>query len=297
MGISILISTYNYDCSALVDDLRHQCTDLGIAYEIIVGDDCSTDKTALGRCRSINSWDNCRLAESTENKGAAANRNALVSMSKYSWLIFLDSDAEVRDKDFIKNYIENKDKGEVVVGGLLHPTKCPNPEASLRYKYEVKADKKRSASIRSLDPYAKFTAFNIMVDRHVFDKVKFNENCKKYGYEDILFAFDLKKNGIKVAHIDNPMTHVGLDPNEVFLRKTETALRTLNSIEGGAHGMSNIENVVKKLEKLRLAWGARLFFNIFNTCLRRNLLSDSPSLTLFSLYKLGYLATLRKRQH
>ena len=45
--ISILIPVMNYDCSALVDDLYVQAERLrigaGVDYEIIVGDDASTD--------------------------------------------------------------------------------------------------------------------------------------------------------------------------------------------------------------------------------------------------------------
>ena len=37
--LSILIPTYNYDCTCLVRDLQTQAQRLGIGYEVIVADD------------------------------------------------------------------------------------------------------------------------------------------------------------------------------------------------------------------------------------------------------------------
>ena len=37
--LSILIPTYNYDCTQLVADLQQQAEQIGINYEIIVADD------------------------------------------------------------------------------------------------------------------------------------------------------------------------------------------------------------------------------------------------------------------
>ena len=39
--LSILIPTYNYDCSRLVSDLQRQAERMGIGYEVIVADDAS----------------------------------------------------------------------------------------------------------------------------------------------------------------------------------------------------------------------------------------------------------------
>ena len=39
--LSILIPTYNYDCSRLIRDLQAQAEQAGIDYEIIVADDAS----------------------------------------------------------------------------------------------------------------------------------------------------------------------------------------------------------------------------------------------------------------
>ncbi len=47
--LSILIPTYNFDCSKLCNDLHVQATKLGIEFEIRVYDDFSTKKfTSIG---------------------------------------------------------------------------------------------------------------------------------------------------------------------------------------------------------------------------------------------------------
>ena len=45
--ISILIPVYNNSCDRLVSDLHKQAEALGIEFEIIVMDDCSTDDSQL----------------------------------------------------------------------------------------------------------------------------------------------------------------------------------------------------------------------------------------------------------
>lgn len=52
--LSILIPTYNFDCSAFVQVLSDQAEALHIPYEIIVCDDGSTDETSKIGNRTIN---------------------------------------------------------------------------------------------------------------------------------------------------------------------------------------------------------------------------------------------------
>ena len=47
MQLSILIPTFNCDCSTLVRDLRRKCEAWGGTFEIIVGDDASSNPQPL----------------------------------------------------------------------------------------------------------------------------------------------------------------------------------------------------------------------------------------------------------
>jgi glycosyltransferase involved in cell wall biosynthesis len=61
--LSILIPTYNYDCTHLVSDLHQQADLLGIDYEIIVADDASPISLYKEKNREINALPHCRLIE------------------------------------------------------------------------------------------------------------------------------------------------------------------------------------------------------------------------------------------
>ena len=43
-SLSILLPTYNCDCTALISELQRQCVAEGTNFEIIVADDASPDK-------------------------------------------------------------------------------------------------------------------------------------------------------------------------------------------------------------------------------------------------------------
>ena len=90
--ISILIPTYNFDCSAFVHELATQADALGVAYEIIVCDDGSPDEKSKVGNRVINNWPHCRFVELARNGGLARNRNHLGTLARYDYLLFLDSD-------------------------------------------------------------------------------------------------------------------------------------------------------------------------------------------------------------
>ena len=74
MKLSVLIPTYNYDCSRLVHQLQQQLPQDG---EIIVGDDCSTDEEIIQRNNDVTSLPGCRIFRANQNLGRAAIRNAL----------------------------------------------------------------------------------------------------------------------------------------------------------------------------------------------------------------------------
>jgi hypothetical protein len=53
--LSILIPTFNDDCTTLVENMVHQASSLNaIDWEIIVGDDVSTNQAVVDANRSIN---------------------------------------------------------------------------------------------------------------------------------------------------------------------------------------------------------------------------------------------------
>jgi glycosyltransferase involved in cell wall biosynthesis len=291
--LSILVPTYNYDCTQLVRDLHAQAECLAIEYEIIVADDASPISAIKGKNRAINDILHCRFVELPENVGRARIRNRLADEAQGEWLLFMDADAEVISNTFIADYLRHSD-ADVVCGGLCHAEVLSSPEVSLRYAYEKRADKKRAARYRAKNPFGQFTPFNFMIRRSVFQDIRFDESIVGYGHEDTLFGIMLERRGVAMRHIDNPLRHVGLERNELFLEKTRSALRNLALLEDAMQGYSSLLKLYGVLRGLRLDGCVARWFVRREALLTHRLMSPAPSLPLFFAYKLGYYCSLKR---
>ncbi len=246
--LSICIPRYNYDPSRLIAQLRAQIH--GEA-EIIVIDDASTETLPVPACD--------QFIQLEKNIGRAAIRNRFLQYATYDWLIFLDNDVELIDKDFVNRYLDLL-PGRTAEGraerSVQHPTFSPTPSESfspesfrlviyggrtysptppdlqhmLRWKYGKHIESK-PANQRSKDPYISFQTNNFLVHRSVLTEFPFDESLKDYGYEDLLFAEQLRKQNIPIIHIDNPVLNIHLESNERFLELTKMAMRNLNVIQ------------------------------------------------------------------
>lgn len=292
MRLSILIPTHNYDCSRLVYDLETQLSDDD---EIIVGNDCSTDKSIVAKLNEIGNSGKSRLYTPSENQhplGRAAIRNALAREAKGEWLLFIDADAEVRSKTFIEDYLSATKIAPVICGGTGNLPECPSPECRLRYDYEVEAEKRLTVERRREFPYAQLTTFNFLIRRDIFLSIEFDEKIREYGYEDTCFGFELKERGIAIHHIDNKLIHLGIEPSTVYLAKIETALRSLAKLEPEQRRQIRLSAFAMKLERYCLLGLVRCVFRLTKKLLRANLLGKHPNQKLFTFYKLGYYADL-----
>ena len=318
--LSILIPTYDFVCYPLVLALHEQAETLGIDYEILVAEDGSKQQDRVVANLKINELPHCRHLRRTENVGRAAIRNILADEAQGEWLLFLDCDAKVEKPDFLATYlaaasaespeppceqeepndtqaeraVPRRSNAPVIVGGLYHATTCADPTRALRFRYEHEADKSRSAAQRSLKPYMEFSTFNFMIRSDIFHGLRFDEQCREYGYEDVLFGIALQHRGIGILHIDNALLHTGLDTNAQHLTKTETALRTLAGITPDLRECSRVHRLFARLKRYALAPLLRFTYRLCGKCLRRHLeKSAQPSLRLFAFYKLIYYASLR----
>ncbi len=291
--LSILIPTYNYDCTQLVLELHRQATSASIDYEIIVADDASPMDKYKKVNRTVNSLPHCRFIELGTNVGRARIRNLLADEAQGEWLLFMDCDAEVINKEFITNYLSHTD-AEVICGGLRHADELPSTEVSLRYIYEKRADKHRAACYRTRRPYEHFTPFNFMIRHTTFQSIRFDERLTEYGHEDTLFGIALSKKRANIRHIDNALLHTGLESNETFLKKTRAALNNLSTMEQAMQGHSALLRAYNLLRTIGLSHHFGRWFARKEQVLTYRLMSSTPSLYLFFVYKLGYYCHLRQ---
>ena len=290
--ISILIPTYNHVCVDLVSTLQQQASQLPISYEIIVADDGSTLPSTIKANRAINDYTNSRYIERPENAGRAAIRNYLAEKATMPWVLFIDSDMVVRHPDFLRRYVDTPDEEAVWDGGICVGGDAYELKHNLRYQYERANEHLHTAERRQQEPYRDFHTANFMAPRQLMRQYPFDLRFRHYGYEDVLFGMTLESHRIAIHHIDNPLSFEVFEDNEQFLNKTEEGLRTLHTfrqeLKAGSRLLQRVELLGWLMPLLRL-------YHRATKKLERRILLRHPSLFLFSLYRLGYYATLTDR--
>ncbi|MBQ9356311.1 MAG: glycosyltransferase family 2 protein [Prevotella sp.] len=283
--LSILIPTYNGDCRELVAELSAQATAIsGLDYEIIVADDGSPDRTKVELCREVERHPRCRFIDRGTNVGRAAIRNFLAREATKEWLLFIDCDMSIISSYFLVSYLEAG--GDVVYGG--YRVKKSDKSWCLRYKYEWATQNEHTAGQRRKRPYQHFHTCNFLVSRKVMLAHPFNENFRKYGYEDVLFGRHLREADIAINHQENPLGFLTFEDNDSFVSKTEEGLRTLHQFRNELRGYSQMLTFVEGIHLGAVRWLIRLWHRLFGKLERRNLCGKHPSLRIFKLYKLGY---------
>lgn len=297
--LSICIPIYNISVAALTEAISEQASRLGLPYEILLLDDGSETgwkdhNRMLARLPGVN------YTELPENIGRAAIRNMLSQNARYEYLIFLDADSMLVSKQFLSNYAAVMGQYDVVCGGTVYG---PHPPADdnqlLRYRYG-KQREEMSPSERQKRGFA-ITANNFMIKREVLLKVPFREEIRQYGHEDTVLGYDLHRQGIVIGQIDNPVEHTGLETSEIFLQKTELAIKNLWHIGTTLLPNQNfIQNSAllrarKTCDALNISRVLGSLYSLFAGSLRVHLTGRNPQIGLFQLYKFGFLCSLPRK--
>ena len=282
--LSVLIPTYNSNCSDLVFSVHGMLKQMNIPYEIIVADDGSTDEESVNSNRSIEKLENVKYIIRKENVGRACIRNFLAQQAQYKWLLFLDADVTIDRSRFIQKYLEQD--FDVILGGIIVVKRVKKLENNLRYIVESKYMESSTTAKRLRKQAKEFHTANFLVRKDIILKVPFNENFKHYGYEDVLFGKELNANGFHIHHINNPVTLIDFEENERFVEKTEESLRTLHEFKNELKGYSAL---------LKYAWlkpVLKPLYHIIGKLIRNNLAGNNPKVSLFNIYKLLYYCNL-----
>ena len=294
--LSILIPTYNYNAFPLVEELQNQAIEAGIAFEIIILDDGSTDEISLNENLKINTLENCSFEKNETNTGRAKFRNLLSKISKYNLLLFIDCDTFPKNKKFIALYVNGISvNNNIIFGGIAYKKTKPNQESLLRWKYGSSREE-ITVLERRKNPYKTTLVSNILIKKEVFDSVKFDERINQYGYEDLVFIQNLKTKDYPIYHIDNPIYHLNYETSIEFLEKTKKALESLKFIEE-TKILGTTETKIQKsyhfILKFKLNRIIIYLYRKFEFLAKKNLLSKKPSLLIFDLYKLAYFCVIK----
>ncbi len=295
--LSILIPIYNIDCTKLVNELHKQCVKSKVKFEILCFDDCS--KPEIKEKNQVLAFlFGVSYVELSENQGRAKIRNLLASNASNPYLLFIDADSKIPNKSYIRNYVLHLNTQLVIYGGRSYQKNKPGAKKMLHWLYGSQREA-LSAQKRNRSPHLNFLSNNFVVPAKIFAAHPFDPAHEGYGYEDTVFATELKKSGIPVGHIDNPLLHTGLENSEVFLKKTKNALDNLVQLFlNGSILDTRLILAHRRLKKFGLLNFLIRFIEKRMTFYEQNLLGTSPKLRYFDLWKLYYFTKkMNKSEH
>ncbi len=294
--LSICIPIYNFDVSLLVTELLKQIEITKHPAEIILIDDFSNNNFKEINRKNI---ENTIYIELDENIGRAKIRNLVLKYAKYDFLLFIDCDSQIVTSDIISKYLEIiKQNPSVVCGGSIYDKNKPSRNKLLRWKYGIQKES-QTQELRNKFPNKSFMTNNFLIKKQLFEKINFDESITKYGHEDTLFGYSLKKANIPVIHINNPLLNADIDTNVEYLNKTK-------------QGISNLVNILKIVEfdnefindisilafyyKIKpISNIIYIIFKIKKPFIHYLLSKGYVSLTMFNFYKLGlFIEKMRK---
>lgn len=300
MTISLLIPVKDYDIVALVYSMKSAIGKVPELQEILIGDDGSLPEYRE-KYRSLEG-EGVRVIVSEKNIGRASIRNRLAMEAKGDYLLFIDADTMLPStaEAYLKNWTQVAGQARVISGGILYRDSPPgDPDKFLRWKYGRMKEQKKAAD-RNKHPNAGFSTFNVLFERSVFSKIRFDEELRQYGHEDTLMGYQLAKAGIKILHVDNGLYHEGLESNKDYLTKTKLGIENLSHLYNRVTDKRSFSEAVRLLKLyniLEMARVTRILAGVFIKYRDRmeiRLDSNKISLRLFSFYKICMFCTYRE---
>jgi glycosyltransferase involved in cell wall biosynthesis len=219
--MSVVIPTLRDDPRPLIAILAVQAFACSAKIEIIVLDDGSGDLEFADAMQR--SFDQLPVPGTFlrlhKNGGRAAARNTLSEYAKGDYLLFLDSDTLPDEPTFLQNYlflIENGTRA-VINGGFSLK------QAATDKRYELHRNIAGSmdcmpADIRNKSPLRYSYGCNFLVPRSVALQYPFSAHYTGWGWEDQEWAVRVS-HAVPIWHIDNYVSHLGLDDVDTLLRK------------------------------------------------------------------------------
>jgi glycosyltransferase involved in cell wall biosynthesis len=221
--LSVLIPFLNDDPRRLIAALDKEAKALKRKVELVLLDDgAGDDELARKVGEAVQALKlPARLVQLPRNEGRSKGRNRLARHARAKRLLFLDSDMLPDAPDFLGRYLELIATSDppVAFGGFSVDQAPYRTEHRLHRKMALRSDC-APAKVRSLTPEKFVFTSNLLISREVFEAESFDEGFKGWGWEDVEWGVRVSRNH-PILHIDNPATHLGLDPAPIIAMKYE----------------------------------------------------------------------------
>ena len=223
---SIIIAAYNIEdyIERAIESVEKQTLQ---NLEVIVINDCSTDKTGEKILKLCSKYDNIIYLEHKENKKAGGARNTGLKIAQGEYIVFLDGDDYLANENVLEKLdkVIGKDKVDVVylgfkIGGDREELVIPTPETCTK-TYKAAIDKYPN-------PWSKCWRREFLNENNItFPEHRF--------YEDVLFVYKgvMKSQSQKIADFvvhnytsgrTNSMT------TKISLKNVEDTIKNLNDL-------------------------------------------------------------------
>ncbi|MBB1139051.1 glycosyltransferase family A protein [Myroides sp. WP-1] len=271
--LSIVIPVYNYPILPLVERLHQEASTLNIPFEILVCDDASH---SVFDNESIVQLQHTRLLKNQVNRHVAYTRNRLLAEAQYPWVLLLDADTYPLAANFIQTYLTQRDQGLFFQGGFTYQS--TEKKQTLRLKYGIEIEQHKHIH----------SCCNLFFNQQQL-QLQFDESIQTYGYEDTLFFLQVQKRDIAITRLNNKVAHLSTESNATYLERTQQACNVLatlvlnQTIHPQEIQLSHRYSQLQKSHLTALLTGIDLLIGKWIT---RNLLSETPSMLLFKLFKL-----------
>lgn len=286
--ISICIPLYNYDVRELLQNLVSQLTENSVKWEILISDDASSQiHLTEQNLQCIQQMEKFPIHYFTQKKnlGNAANRNFLGSKAKFPWIIFLDADVLPVHSNFIEKYCQalTESKSSILTGNIEYK----NSEShSLRQKYGRKKEVRTSLP-EEISSVLEARGANFAIKTSVFLENNFPQLQEQYGFVDTMFFLQFPENALQP--IQNPVYHLGIETNTLYVEKVHSSIRNALYIYINFPNVASQITLIQYFTKYKIVSGLMLLlYSVFGKLIKRNLESNHSSLFLLQLYKLLY---------
>ena len=247
--LSVLIPFLNDDPRRLIAALDTEAAAVAGAVEIVLLDDgAGDDELARHVGAAVEAMTlPTRLVQLPKNEGRSKGRNRLARHARSAALLFLDSDMLPDAPDFLHQYLQllGAEPPPVAFGGFSLLQAPDLPEHRLHRRMATRSDCAPAARRRKTPAKFVFTS-NLLIRRDVFEAESFDEGFTGWGWEDVEWGVRVARNH-PILHIDNPATHLGLDPARIIAMKYE------QSAANFARLLRSHPDVVRRYPTYRLA--------------------------------------------
>lgn len=223
--LSVLIPFFRDDPTILLAALGRQLAWTAGEVEVVVLNDGSGDDALDARARAAVGAlaGPARLVSLSSNVGRSAGRNRLAAHARGGWLLFLDSDMLPDDDDFLSRWLQAVDADTPVAFGGFSLKQASHDRRFALHRAVASRSDCAEAEARARQPEKYVFTSNLLVRRDVFDAEGFDGDFAGWGWEDVEWGLRVSRRW-PVAHIDNPATHLGLDPAPALLAKAEQSV-------------------------------------------------------------------------